>query len=221
MDIIDNKEDIKKELKYLVRLNEIEKYINNPFYQELNGKMYIQPRANTIIAKNQALVDTETGEVIRDEQMLIGKRKYVDRSHFAKIYFTEIGEILSLSPRAIKLLIYISKIMDYEQKAYLNYNKIHEKVGYRNYHQVLTGVRELLTKKIIAASDMEHWYWINPIYICKGERFSKYTEYVLKPDNHSSVDYSNSSLAKKGIEIQSIQEKQIEAMKNKMRDVSS
>lgn len=34
----------------------------NPFIVELKGKMFLQPRANTIIAKGQSIVDTSTGE---------------------------------------------------------------------------------------------------------------------------------------------------------------
>ena len=47
--------------------------------------MYLQPRANSIIAKGQSIVDTDTGEIVQDS-VLIGRRKYVDKSQFAKLY---------------------------------------------------------------------------------------------------------------------------------------
>ena len=76
-----------------------QRFEKNPFTFELKGRMYLQPRANTIIAKGQALIDTTTGEVI-NETILIGKRKVVDKSKFAKLYMAEIAILYELSKPA-------------------------------------------------------------------------------------------------------------------------
>ena len=97
--------DIKKDLGSLEQ-----RYETNPFIVELKGKMYLQPRANTIIAKGQSIVDTSTGEII-DESLLIGKRRIVDKSQFAKIYASEIGVLYDLSKTAQNVFLHLTKII--------------------------------------------------------------------------------------------------------------
>lgn len=149
---------------------------------ELKGKMYLQPKANAIIAKGQSIVDTSTGEVI-DESIIIGRRKIVDKSQFAKLYASEIGILYELSKAGQNVFLYLSKIMDYDNKAYFNYNLHYNKLGYKSKTAPLKGLRELINRNIIAPHENIHNYWINPTILCKGERFAKYTEFVVGTDN--------------------------------------
>ena len=64
----------------LVSLKDVQGFEVNPFMVELQGRMYLQPRANTIIAKGQSIINTDTGELI-DEAVLLGRRKIVDSSN--------------------------------------------------------------------------------------------------------------------------------------------
>lgn len=158
------------------------RYEENPFMVELKGKMYLQPRANTIIAKGQSIIDTSTGEVIQ-ESVLIGKRKIVDKSQFAKIYASEIGMLYELSKPAQNVFLYLTKVMDYDNKAYINTEKDCLKLGYKTGLSVTKGLKELIKNNIIAPAVMQGWYWLNPTIVCKGERFAKYVEYVVGSDN--------------------------------------
>lgn len=155
------------------------KYETNPFMIELKGKMYLQPRANTIIAKGESIVDTTTGQVI-DDTVLMGRRKVVDKSQFAKIYASEIGNLFDLSRSAINVFMYLTKVMDYDQRAYFNYFKEFSKVGYKSFNPCYKGIVELLNNQIIALDVRENTYWLNPTIVCKGERFAIYTEYITK-----------------------------------------
>lgn len=152
------------------------KYEKNPFIMELKDKMYLQPRANSIIAKGQSIVDTDTGEIVQDS-VLIGRRKYVDKSQFAKIYASEIGLLYELSKSAQKVFLYLIKVMDYENKSIFRWKDI-----YKNYGTAYKGIKELVQNNIIAPCDIQNIYWINPTIVCKGERFAKYTEYVVAKD---------------------------------------
>ena len=163
--------------KKLPSLND-NKYEKNPFIIELKNKMYLQPRANSIIAKGQSIVDTDTGEIVQDS-VLIGRRKYVDKSQFAKIYASEIGVLYELSKTTQNVFLYLTKVMDYDNKAYLNYNADFKKLTYKSGRSIITGLRELISIDIIASTHMPHWYWLNPTIVCKGERFAKYTEYIV------------------------------------------
>ena len=140
--------------------------------------MYLLPRANAVIAKGQAIVDKITGEVL-EENVLMGKRKIVDKSKFAKIYASEISVLFDLSKTALNVLLYIMRVMDFENKAYINTSDS-EKLGYKTSLSVRNALKELISKHILAPALAPGWYWVNPTIICKGERFASYTEYVTE-----------------------------------------
>lgn len=180
-------------------LDKIEKHETNPFMVELKGKMFLQPRANMIIAKGENLVNTETGEVLR-ESTLIGRRKVVDKSQFAKLYASEIGILYELSKPAQNVFLYLTKVMDYENKAYFNYVNQSERVGYKTHLSALKGIKELIGRNIIAPAIMPHWYWLNPAIVCKGERFAKYTEYLTEEEAKREEEYLLKKQGQKAID---------------------
>lgn len=172
--------------KQLKSLKSVEGTETNPFMVELKGKMYLQPRANTIIARGQGLVDTNTGELITDD-VLMGRRKIVDKSQFAKVYASSIGELYSLSKAAINVFVYLTKVMDYENKALFDYGKEYKKLGYKTEFAALRGIRELVTHGIIHPHLISGIWWLNPTIVCKGERFAMYTEYVTKERHEADM----------------------------------
>lgn len=157
----------------------------NPFIVNLKGKMYLQPKPNTIIAKGEHIVDTITGEILEDS-VLMGRRKVVDRSQFAKIYFSQIQSIFDLSKGAVKVLMYIAEHMDYTTKVIVNAKQQAKKMGYKSQQTVQNALRELMNCGIIAQGPVGGVYWVNPLYICKGERFAMYLEYTTKEYNENS-----------------------------------
>jgi len=181
----------------LPSLKKIKKHVVNPFVIELKGRMYLQPRADTIIAKGQSIVDLTTGEIL-DDGVLIGKRKVVDKSQFAKIYASEIGLLYELSNPAKNVFLYLTKVMDYENKAYFSYTQQYDKAGYNTHKAPLKGLQELILKNIIAPSDMVNVWWLNPTIVCKGERFAKYTEYVVAKDGSEKKNITAGELAEQG-----------------------
>lgn len=168
------------------KLIELEKHETNPFIVELKGKMYLQPKPNTIVAKGQAIVSTETGEIVEDA-VLMGRRKIVDRTMFAKLYFSELATIYDLSKCAYQVLLYISKKMDFENKVIINTESACKEMNYKSYQSVAKGLRELADKNIIAVGHIMGVYWVNPLFVCKGERFAKYTEIITE-------EYANKQL---------------------------
>lgn len=171
-----------------VKLNNVKKHETNPFMVELKGNMFLQPRANMIIAKGENIVNTETGEVIKDNT-LIGRRKVVDKSQFSKIYASEIGILYELSKSAQNVFLYLTKVMDYDNKAYFNYLNDFKKLGYKGYNTPYLGIKELIQRDIIASAVMPHFYWMNPRIVCKGERFAKYTEYLTEEEAKREQEY--------------------------------
>ena len=164
------------------------RYETNPFMVELKGKMFLQPRANMIIAKGENIVNTSTGEILK-ETTLIGRRKIVDKSQFAKIYASDIALIYNLNKPAINVFLYLTKVMDYENKAYLVAEKDCKKIGYKTALSVSKGIKELIKNDIIAPAIMQGYYWLNPTIVCKGERFAKYTEYLTEEEARREREY--------------------------------
>lgn len=175
------------ENKKTPKLSELQKNWTNPFILDLQGRMFLQPKPNTVIAKGEQIVDTTTGEVIKDT-VLIGRRKVVDRTEFAKLYFTELKTIYELSRCAYNVLMYIAKRMDFENKVILSAESEYQTLGYKQALPVRNGLRELASKGIIAGGPIPSMYWVNPIFICKGERFAMYTEYVTEDLDSQQIE---------------------------------
>lgn len=161
----------------LKKISEEAKHEFNPFYKEIKGKMFLRPKSDTIIGKKDAVVDTSTGEIKAD--VVMASRKIVDKSQFAKLYASEIGLLFDLSKPAINVFMYLSKVMNYENNAFFMYTSQFKKIGYKSYIPCLKGIRELLTKNIIAIDLKPHHYWLHPAIVCKGERFSKFIQYEV------------------------------------------
>ena len=168
------KKDIDVDLR-----NYTERYETNPFVVKLKGRMYLQPKVNAVIAKNEALVNRSTGEVLGDD-MLIGRRKIVDKSQFTKMYVHGLNEVLEMSKPAVNTFIYLLKNMDFDNKSFIIAEKDCLKVGYKTAASVTNGLRELIKRDVIAKAVMPCYYWINPLMVCKGERFAMYTEVVTE-----------------------------------------
>lgn len=162
-------------------MKDIKKFDHNPFVRELNGVMYIQPRANVILSQGEAIVDVETGEVSK-ERKLIGRQKMVDKSEFTKVYAKSIGLLMEFAPNTIKVLVYLLGKVDYENKVIFSYTKDYSRLGYKTHNSVYKGLLELLENKVIAPHCYSDIWWINPLFVCKGERFATYTEYVKSKD---------------------------------------
>jgi len=190
-------------------LSSINRHRENPFIVELKGRMFLQPRANAIIARGEKIIDVETGEIIKEDSVLIGRQKIVDKSQFAKIYASELGTLFELSKAGINVFLYLSKIMDYDNKAYFNYTQEYEELGYKSLKTCYRGLLELISKNIIAPCYMTNFWWLNPALICKGERFAKYTEYVIGKDDENIRNYVDAEKKIKGKIIGELQPEQV------------
>ena len=106
--IMENKTEIQK-----LDLRKNVGTLENPFYKELNGKMFVRPKINTVIAKGQQIINKESQEVLED-RVVMGKRIFVDKSQFAKIYVTEIADLINLSKKASFCLdVFTKRILNF------------------------------------------------------------------------------------------------------------
>lgn len=159
---------------------EVPEYKENPFLKDLAnpGVMMVKPKQNSFIAKSEGIIDFDTGEVQKDA-LLLARRKFVDQAEFAKIYAKNVGFIFDLSKSTQKVFRYLLEGLKYDNTVILNPNQTCESEGI-----VRTtfdrAVKNLLHYKVIAKSINVHIYFVNPVFICKGERFAMYTEFRRK-----------------------------------------
>lgn len=143
--------------------------------------MRIRPQQDSIIACSERIVDIDTGE-LTDDMLLIGRRKYVDKSDFTKVYAQSIGFIMNLNRGTRKIFRYILEHIKYEDSSIvLNPKEVCqvEEMVSNTYERAINGLRY---KQVIAKSTNVHIYFVNPIFIykCQQERFIMYTEYMTK-----------------------------------------
>lgn len=157
-------------------------YKENPFIKKLGdpGVMMIRPRQNSVIAKAEGIIDLDTGEIQKD-MLLMGRRKLVDKASFTKVYAQNIGFLFDLSKACQKIFRYVLENLmpGADNMVILNPTQVCESEGIvrTTYDR---GIKPLLYHEVIAKSINIHTYFVNPVFICKGERFAMYTEYVQK-----------------------------------------
>lgn len=158
-----------------INLKKLPLHETNPFIPDLKDKMVLRPKANIVVAKNEAIVDTITGEL--QEAVLMGRRRVVDAADFTKIYIAEMGILFDLKRTTQKLLQFILQTLDYENKVFIDYKRLKESMNISD-ESVFKGLKELVANKLLAKTIIPQVYWVNPVIICKGERFAIYREYV-------------------------------------------
>jgi len=99
--------------------------------------------------------------------------------------------------------------MDYDNKAYFSYSKDYEKAGYKTHRVPPNALRQLISKNIIAPCYMTNFWWLNPALVCKGERFAKYTEFVVGKDDENIRNYIDAEKKIKGNIIGEMQPEQV------------
>lgn len=79
------------------------------------------------------LVDGETGKVLEDKVLIIGKKPYLTDKNFTKVFVCFLRDVVGdkeISGKAIRLLLYILTKVDYNTKIFsLNYREAIEELG--------------------------------------------------------------------------------------------
>lgn len=149
----------------------------NPFVVELKGKIFLQPKPNYFLQKGEKFIN-ENGEILADTPIM-GRRKLVDKTEFIKVYYNAIRELIDLSEGATKLLISLSKFIGYENELRFSFTHEYKETGYKSRQTVTKYAKELIEKGVIAPAFWADMWWVNPIYICKGERFAMLTAFEV------------------------------------------
>lgn len=164
-----------------IDLRKVQRYDVNPLVD--SGE--IKSKQKTVRAFGTGnMVDTMTGEVVAGTAVVV--RKMVDEDHFVKVFSEGVKASFDLSPSGFKVFQHVLKATQSgafgSDSIYLYFmDAVQDQelpISQQTFHR---GLKELLSKKFIAASSRPNIFWINPHLFFKGDRVAFVTEYVKRP----------------------------------------
>lgn len=164
----------------MIKLRYIERYSENPLVQA--GEIKTKQKTVRPFATGM-MVDSITGEVLAGTAIVV--RQTVDEEHFVKVFAEGVKAAYDLTPSGYKVFQIVLKATQRaavgEDKIYLHFMDAVEDpdmpISRQTFHK---GLKELLSKGFVAASDRPGMFWINPHLFFKGDRVAFVKEYVRK-----------------------------------------
>lgn len=164
--------------RYIRNLKHVKRYSENPLvvpHEVKTKQKTVRPLGSG------AMVDTITGEVVHGTALVV--RQTVDEEHFVKVFAEGVKAAYDLAPSGYKVFQIVLRATQQaavgEDKIYLHFlDAVEDKalpISRQTFHK---GLKELLLKGFIAASDRPNMYWINPHLFFKGDRVAFVKEYV-------------------------------------------
>jgi hypothetical protein len=163
-------------------LQAFQKYKENPFCEALvtqltsTGKEKITKMM--AVDKSDMIINSDSGEIKPNNNLLFAEKKWVDRDEFLKLFFSEISIFFDLTKNQQKLLMYIISTLEYNKDSFLfDLDDCIEKTGMAK-STIYIGLSHFCDLKIIARSNLSVVYYINPVMMFKGDRIVVAREYV-------------------------------------------
>lgn len=117
------------------------------------------------------MVNTATGEIITQGVYMKKEYGYYDMEESTKIFVNNSELITTLTSPGIKLFFYVaSNLQKGSDKVYIAPYSVKKFTGYTSNGDVYKGISELLEKRIIAKSDEQLIYFINPNVLFSGSK---------------------------------------------------
>jgi hypothetical protein len=156
---------------------ELVRYKENPFLEDLNIRVRSKNVRVSKMGKkeNIDLINQETGE---HHGSFITTTKRVDEEQFLKLFTSNIAMTFDLKAAGIKAFNVLCFVM--QQKAIEKDKIFIDKFVLEEFNEVYTkklsrsvlykGIKELIENKILARSQREGEYFINPNFVFNGDR---------------------------------------------------
>ena len=182
MDITKKKTSVKGQ-SYYQSIGEFEKHTSNPFAQEaVQNIQKVTVRKSKLMGADKSaqhiITNSETGEVDGYAQFV--RYVEVDEEKFAKIYISEFAAFYELNKPAMKVLHYI--IANIKKDTDILHFKIKQCMAFTGYSKVsvFNGLGSLIKNGIIARTEENDEYFINPMVLFNGDRIAYVRAYVKK-----------------------------------------
>jgi hypothetical protein len=174
---------MEKEITLHKNISSYPKFEENPFITGAIEKV----RENTVTKKQfikgdkgvENLIVNQDGEITGMSAFM--RIVEVDEDKFAKLYLSQLAVLWDLPNSAIKVFSYIlNGLKPNNDSIYFKLQKCMEYTGYKSHPSVHQGLSALIDVGIIARSEDENWYFINPLIVFNGNRVSFVKTYVKK-----------------------------------------
>lgn len=169
--------------KNYLAISDFEKHETNPFAQEAIEKVQkVTVRKSKVAGADKSaqhiITNSETGELDGYAQFV--HYVEVDEEKFTKLYIAEFASFYELNKPAMKVLHYIiSNIRKDTDRFHFRMKKCIEFTGYSKF-SIFNGVGSLIKNGIIARTDENDEFFINPMVLFNGDRIAYVRTYVKK-----------------------------------------
>jgi hypothetical protein len=159
-----------------------EQFKENPFVEKAIQDIRIVKKTQVIRPKNRdeiQMITSSDGEITG--YTAFTRFIEVDEERFAKVYLSQFASFWELSRAAIRVFSYILSVLKPKQDSFIF--KMDDCLGhtkYRHKKDVLSGLGNLIECNIIARSNYDWEYFINPLVVFNGDRVAFTKMYVKK-----------------------------------------
>lgn len=159
-----------------------ERFKENPFLEKAIDDINIVKKMQFATPNDRneiQMIVSQSGEVQGHTAFL--KYVEVDEEKFAKLYLSQLASFWDLSKPAIRVFSYILSILKPRQDSFiLRMEDCLEFTGYKHRKDVNSGLAALIESRIIARSNYEFEFFINPLVVFNGNRVTFAKSYVKK-----------------------------------------
>ncbi|AUD07058.1 RepA protein [Spirosoma pollinicola] len=162
----------------------------NPFVEKAIQDVKIIKRQQIIRPKNR----DEVQQIVSTDGEVTGYSSFtrfieVDEEKFTKLYLSQFANFWELSKPAIRVFGYILTVLQpkkddfiFDMEDCLSYTK------YAQRNHVVSGLSNLIECQIIAKSNKDYKYFINPLMVFNGDRVAFTKMYVKKKKDKEKLD---------------------------------
>ena len=158
----------------------------NPFIPELVEKIRTGPNTIAVARNSRGMLIDDNGEMTNDMPVIGFQRIVEKKTTFVKLYIEGIRNIFGLPKAATNVLAVLLEAYQNDGKfnstsVYMNYRSASKDHAYPYKEKTyINGINTLIANGIIGLTINQSWYYINPNFFFKGDRYKIVQEYVNK-----------------------------------------
>jgi len=142
----------------------------NPFVQQMVESVETKTSKKTIGTQWRNVLDETTGELKKEQILVLGENRKVEKSEWYKMYYSSIASFYDLPKSCMKIFDFIMKNIPYgSDKICLHPKKLENELDI-SLVTVYKALALLINRKILAKADTPTCYFINPNIAFKGDR---------------------------------------------------
>lgn len=174
-----------------------ERHAQNPFYTPEDARRMATSSVRGVVKKNArgvTTVESATGIVLGEDEMVFAEQIEVDSARFIKLYAGSMKEFLSLDESARKVLeILVEEVEKHpNQDTVMLLHELHG-VGKISDRTFRAGVSNLIKNNVIARHVAGGMFFINPKLMFNGNRMRFMREVVRKKDLDKNLSLFSSN----------------------------